>query len=241
MKLLIVIIAILGFGSCYAQSFNVFQVDSVYSINKVKARTMYSVRQTGLQKEIVTYYDQLGRKLRQLFFWNGEKDFHNVETFYYSKSGVLSELIDSFANGDIHKTHFLYNHNTLMAQCTIDQKSDTIAFRSYPREDIEIKSWYQDGKPYRFDTTIFEKENVTLKYFGVEHSSSNEIVRWHYRFFNTFDKNGNLIKVSSNINYFKKSFTRYFYDERSLLVKKQEVIVQDNKEVIDEEYIFKYE
>jgi len=56
------------------------------------------------------------------------------------------------------------------------------------------------GKPYRFDTTIFESETAKLEYFGSEKSQNpDKLFKWHFNFKNEFDEKGNLVKVSAKV------------------------------------------
>jgi len=193
---------------------------------------MYSVYDSTLQKELVTYYNSAGKKIKQFWYWNGDSNFHNVEIFYYSKRELISSLIDSFADRNLETTSYFYENNNLKDQITLDQNNDTCDFRSYPNEKTTIERWYRDGKPYRYDTTIFERENIKLEYYGLEISQNpDDFSRWHYKFFNQFDSNGNLVKVffgGTSIN----SFTKYTYDNQNLLKTKQEVLTDRGKVTI---------
>jgi hypothetical protein len=195
---------------------------------------MYSVQGKEKQKELVTCYNSRGQKTKQYWYWNGEEKFHNVETFIYSGNGTLISLIDSFADGNVEKTFYVYENNVLKRQETLNQKNDTCDFRFYPNENTTVKRWYMDGKPYRFDTTVFEKENVKLEYYGIDYSDS---AKWHYRFSNQFDLNGNLIRVKS----LPISVTTYTYNNRNLLVKKKEEIQFNRKQRVKMRYFFEYQ
>lgn len=241
MRTLLFIWAFLTVDICYSQELDIFQNDTIYAKNRISTRTMYSVNGSTLQKEIVTHYNFRGQKIKQFWFWNGEKDFHNVETFNYSNNGQLSSLIDTSADANIEITTFYYENNNLQKRITLNDK-DTSDFRTYPNQSTTIKCWYMAGKPYRFDTTIFEKENVKLEYWGSEISQNpDKIFRWHYNFKNEFDEKGNLVKVSAKVEKPYKSFTRYIYDERGLLIKKQEIIFIKKKETIQMQYYFTYD
>ena len=99
-----------------------------------------------------------------------------------------------------------------------------------------------EGKPYWFDTTIFETPTAKLEYFGLEKSqNSDNSLKWHYNFKTEFDEKGNLVKVSAKVEKPYKSFTRYIYDKRGLLIKKQEIIFIKKKETIQMQYYFTYE
>jgi YD repeat-containing protein len=233
---------ILALHNCYSQELDIFQNDSIYYKNKISARTMYSINGSTLQKELVTYYSSAGRKIKQFWYWNGEKDFHNVETFYYSPNGQLSTLIDSSGDGSAEITAFYYDDNGNLQKRISIEENDTTDVRTYPKTNTTTKCWYTSGKPYRFDTTIFEKENVKLEYWGTEKSrNSDKDFKWHYTFENEFDKQGNLIKVSAKVENPYKSFTRYIYDKRGLLIKKQEVIYNKKNETIQTQSYFTYE
>ena len=195
---------------------------------------MYSVQGKEKQKELVTWYNSRGQKTKQYWYWNGEEKFHNVETFIYSGNGTLISLIDSFADGNVEKTFYVYENNLLKRRETLNQKNDTCDFRFYPNENTTVKRWYMDGKPYRFDTTLFEKENVKLEYYGIDYSDS---AKWHYRFSNQFDLNGNLIRVKS----LPISVTTYTYNNRNLLVKKKEEIQFNRKQRVKMRYFFEYQ
>ena len=202
---------------------------------------MYSVNGSTLQKELVTHYNSTGQKIKQFWYWNGEKDFHNVETFYYSNNGLISALTDSSADGNLETTTFYYDNNNLQKRVTLNG-NDTTDFRTYPDKNTTIQSWYMAGKPYRFDTTIYEKENAKLEYFGSEKSQNpDKVFKWHYNFKNEFDEKGNLVKVSAKVEKPYKSFTKYIYDERSLLIKKQEIIFIKKRETIQTQYYFTYD
>jgi hypothetical protein len=229
-----VILSFFLFHCSYGQELDTYQNDSIYALNKISLTTMYSVQGKEKQKELVTYYNSRGQKTKQYWYWNGEEKFHNVETYLYSKNGMLTSLIDSFADGNIKKTNYVYENSVLKWRVTLNQKKDTCDFRFYPNENTTIKRWYMDGKPYRYDTTVFEKENVKLEYYGIDYSDGAE---WHYKFWNQFDLKGNLIRVES----LPISITTYNYDSRNLLVKKQERFKFSRKQRIKMEYYFEYQ
>ena len=242
MRHILILSTILTFQVCNSQELDIFQNDSIYAKNKIAVRTMYSINGPNLQKELVTYYNPSGQKVKQFWYWNGDKNFHNVETFHYSNDGFIFRLVDSFADGSIQITNYFYENNILINQATIDQDNDTCDFRTYPNANTTIKRWYMDGKSYRYDTTIFEKENVKLEYYGSDCSeNTGKCQRWHYKLSNDFDLHGNLVKVSGKVEKPYTSFTRYIYDKRNLLTKKQEIFYIKKKEVIRTEYYFTYE
>ena len=218
----------------YSQELDIFQNDSIYARANVKVRTMYSMQGKEKQKELVTYYNSLGQKTKQYWYWNGEEKCHNVETFIYSESGRLTSLIDSFANGNIENTNYVYENNILKWQVTLNQQNDTCDFRVYPRQNVTIKIWYMQGNSYRIDTSVFEKENAKLEYYGTDYSDNT---KWHYRFSNRFDPKGNLISVENP----HVSFASYSYDKRNLLVKKQEKMQFSGSPAVETEYVFEYQ
>jgi hypothetical protein len=241
MRTLLSIIAILTLHNCYSQELDIFQNDSIYFKNKISTRTMYAMNDGKLQKELVTHYNRSGQKIKQFWYWNGEKKFHNVETFYYSNNGQLSSLIDSSADGNIEITTYYYDdtHN-LLKRVSLDG-NDTTDVRTYPNQNTTIQRWYRTGKPYRFDTTIFASETAKMEYFGSKKSQNpDELSKWHYNFRNEFDVKGNLVSVSANVETPYKSLTRYTYDKRGLLIKKQEIILMKEKETIKMQYSFTY-
>lgn len=241
MKAFLFVAAFLTVKFCYSQELDIFQSDTIYSKHKISKRTMFSVNGSTLQKEIVTHYNFTGQKIKQFRFWNGEKEFHNVETFYYSNNGQISSLIDSSADGNVEITVFFYNNADLQKRITLNN-NDTTDLRTYPNQNTTIKCWYMAGKPYRFDTTIFEKQNAKLEYWGSTISQNPyKVFRWHYNFKNEFDEHGNLVKVSAKVEKPYRSFTRYIYDERGLLITKQEIIYIKKKETIQMQYYFTYD
>jgi hypothetical protein len=218
----------------YAQELDIFQDDSIYAMNKISVRTIYSMQGKTKQKELVTYYNSQGQKKKQYWFWNGDEQFHNVETFIYLENGKLRYLVDSFANGDIEKTNFIYLNNILMWDVTLNQQNDTCDFHVYPDKNMTVQHWYMKGRPYRVDTTVFEKQNAKLEYYGAGYSDN---IRWHYKFSNHFDVNGNLISVENH----DISFTSYLYDKKNLLIEKQEQMRFSGKQSIKTVYIFEYQ
>ena len=104
MNHLVTVLAILTCHFCYSQEKDIFQNDSIYMKNKIAVRIMYSINDGALQKEMVTQYNSRGQIIKQYWFWNGDSNFHNVETFYYSTLNLLTTLIDSFSDGSLEKT-----------------------------------------------------------------------------------------------------------------------------------------
>lgn len=233
MRTIFFILCFFLFHCSYSQELDIFQNDSIYAMNKIFVRTMYSVYGKKKQKELVTYYNPRGQKTKQYWFWNGDEEFHNVETFIYLDNGKLTSLIDSIANGNVEKTNYVYENDILKWDITLNQQSDTCEFGVHPNKNETIKNWYREGKPYRIDTTIFEKENVKLEYYGFDNSDS---IGWHYDFLNKFDVKGNLISV----NLGRMSSTRYLYDSRNLLIKKQGQMQFGGSQPIKTKYIFEY-
>jgi len=240
MKPFISILTIFLASYCYSQEVDIFQNDSIYLNNRIKSRTMYQTNGGVLQKEMVTKYNLDGQLIKRYWFWNGESDFHNVETFYYSKNNLLSSIVDSSADGNIEKTTFNYDSVHLKSRVTIDINNDTTDFRIYPDSNTVIHQWYSEKMPYRVDTTVFEKEHVKLKYYGAD-CSREKCFKWRYTFLNQFDRNGNLVKVWSGTRTKHSSYTKYIYDKRNLLVKKQEIYLANKKTIIRTEYTFTYE
>lgn len=242
MKTFHCIIVLLVFQHCYSQELDIFQNDSVYRRNNVAVRTMYSVNGSKLQKEMVTHYNGAGQKTKQYWYWNGEKHYHNVELFSYSKEGQLATLVDSFATGKIEITTFYYDDNHHLYKRVTLNKKDTTDVRTYPDRSTTIHSWYTAGKPYRCDTSIFETETAKLDFRGVDNMLiPGNPSYWHYTFKNEFDDKRNLVKVAADVWNPYQPFKRYIYDERGLLIKKQEVILSNKIEKIQMEYRFKYD
>ncbi|AEW00097.1 hypothetical protein A4D02_28815 [Niastella koreensis] len=203
---------------------------------------MYHMNGGTLQKDLVTHYNAAGQKTKQFWFWNGESRFHNVETFYYSRNGLPSSLIDSFADGNIEITTYYYDSNRNLKKRVTLNKKDTIDFWTYPNKHTTIQRWYMEGKPYRFDTAIYEAETAMLEYFGTNKSqNAARGFKWHYKFKNKFDGKGNLVTVYAKVEKPYNSFTKYIYNKRGLLLKKQEIISVNKKKEIQTEYYFKYD
>ena len=194
---------------------------------------MYSVDGKARQKELVTYYNATGQKIKQYWYWNGDKHFHNIEIFIYSPNKVLTSLINTFADGSIETTKYVYENRVLKWELTINQKGDTCDYRIYPNKATTIQRWYREGKLYRVDTTIFEKENVKLENFGTEYSNNS---KWDYKFINVFDAKGNLVRVENR----GISLANYSYDIRNLLKAKKEVFKFSGNQSINMEYVFEY-
>lgn len=242
MKLFLSIIFIITFDVCYSQELDIFQDDSIYRKNKISTRTMFQLNRDMLQKEIVTYYNLKGQKVKQFWFRNWDKEYNNVETFIYSENGLLINIIDSSREKDIETTTFYYNLDKTPQKRVSIKKTDTSEFRIYPDRLTTIKYWYSSGKPYRIDTTVFEKENVKLEYFGFDQSlRSYNACEWHYRYKNHFDGKGNLIKASTKTGKSQKSIITYTYDDRGLLVSKYEAGFTRRRQMIGMRYYFAYE
>jgi hypothetical protein len=242
MRILLTIFALLTIEKCFSQELDIIQNDSLYFKNKVTMRTMYSINGSDLQKELVTFYNQIGQKTKQFWYRNGEKDFHNVETFYYSNKGNLTSIIDSNQDGVIEITTINYDKkNNLLNRITLN-KNDTIDFQIYPNQKTLIKCWYMGGKPYRVDTTIYETTSAEIEYFGLDKlHDCNKPFKWHYYYKNEFDKKGNLIKASGKLQKPFKSFGEYMYNKKGLLINKQTIIYNGNKSKTRMQYYFTYE
>jgi hypothetical protein len=241
MKKIITVWAVFISHFCFSQEMDIFQSDFIYQKNKIAERTMYRTNGGYLQKEMFTYYNTKGQKTKQYWYWNGDTVFNNVESFYYSNLNLLTSLVDSFADGGIEKTAFFYKGKNLINRVTIKQNNDTCYFRYYPNKKTEIKRWYMEGKAYRYDTTVFEKENVKLNYYGKQCTTGNDCYSWRYEFRNIFDRKGNLIQVWPLVIVPNISFARYIYDKRGLLIKKQEFDIINAKAELRTEYYFVYE
>ena len=150
------LIFVFFFNNSCSQELDTYQNDSIYAKNKISRRTMYFVFGDSSQKETVTEYNPSGKMMRQFWYWNGEKDFHNVETFYYPGNGVIFRATDSTKDGNIKLTTYNYENGILKSQVTFDELHDTCDFRVFPQKNITIRRWYRDGKPCRYDTTVFE-------------------------------------------------------------------------------------
>jgi hypothetical protein len=237
MRIYIVILLLFSFCESYSQELDTYQNDSIYSKNKIYVRTMYTDIGDTLQKELVTYYNSHGKKLKQSWFFNGDLSANNTESFYYLNNGLLSYIINSIADGDTKKTTLFYDNNILKYQVTINSKKDTTDLRSFPGKTTTIQQWYDDGKPYRFDTTDFEKENVKIEYRGVDNIDG---LRWRYNYVNSFDSHGNLIKVDGYLHGLIISSAKYFYDTRQLLIKKEETTFFSTKQHMTIIYTFIY-
>jgi len=155
---------------CSSQELDTFQNDSVYSKNSISRCIMYVVNDNALQKELVTNYNKQGKLIQRTWFWNGDTKFHNTEIFRYSKSGILTTITDSFVDKHVERTKFIYQNKVLTTSVEIDQNGDTTDYRLYPKKGLTIQGWYMSGKPYRYDTTLFEKENIKIEYYGIDYS-----------------------------------------------------------------------
>lgn len=238
MKHLVIILAFFSSTFCKAQELDTFQNDSIYAKNSISMRTMHRMNGSKLQKEQVIRYNLSGQMIKRVWFWNGETEPHNIETFNYSNEGLLISVIDSFADGNIEIKTIDYQNDKLVSAVTLDLNKDTVYFCLYPSQRTTIKRWYQSAKPYRFDTTIFERQNIKLDYFGIDTADN---IRWYYKFINEFDESGNLIKVSAKVESPYKTYTRYVYDKRNLLTKKEEVFLRKKKPVVAVSTYFTYE
>jgi hypothetical protein len=242
MKHYITLIILFFSNNCLAQELDIFQKDFIYQKNSISTRIMYCTNGDKLQKEIVTNYDTKGRLTKRFWFWNGESNFHNVETFYYLDSYLLSRIINSFADSTEETTRFFYENSVLKSSLTVDLNKDTIDYHNYSTRNQVIKTWYMNGKPYRYDTTIYEKPNAKMEYYGIDYSSNNpKYLRWHYRFKNHFDISENLIRTEFKSKLPTTNFTKYVYDKRDLLIKKEEVILSQKQERALRTYYFIYE
>lgn len=247
MRIFIMSLSLLGFFVANAQKFDIFQNDSVYAKNKISVRTMYQVWEDGkAEKKLVTYYNEQGKRLKQLWFeFDDTTTANRVETFHYSNSGLPSYIIDSFRYGKPEKTVFFYNQNVLKYEVTFKAGSDTERFVIYPAQNTWIQQRYEDGKAYAFDTAVFEKENVLIDYKHVD--TSEDGGKWHTKYINYFDGGGKLVmaeQVSPALEHYdyagQHTITQYFYDERNLLTRKQQVFYYNHKETMKETYTFVY-
>ena len=203
---------------------------------------MYIKNGKNLQKEQVIRYNKKGQMITRTWFWNGEKNFHNTESFYYSISVQLKSINNSFADGTVEKTFYIYTNQSLKYSVSINQNKDTVDYQTYPNQKKVIKRWYMDGQAYRFDTTIFEKENVKLEYYGIDYNSVDSIpMKWHYIFKNKFNNNGSLIRTEYTSSVPTNSYTNYSYDKRGLLIKKEDVFYIKKEPGILLTYYFSYE
>lgn len=220
---------------------------------------MYSINGNELQKHLVTSYNSLGQKVKQVKYLNGEKDFSNVETFYYSSNGALSSIVDSSNRGYVEVTTFNYNDNNILEFSITKKDSDTTEFRTYPNQNTIIRRSYY-GMTCRFDTTILEKPNVELEYFGseasraVQYSHLDSIlydlndpriikrdIKWHYIYKNEFDTRGNLIKAKARVEKSHISLVTYAYNEKGLLINKIERYLIRKKTIVYIPHYFIYE
>ncbi len=226
---------------CTAQELDTLQADSIYAKNAVSRRIMYVLYDNTLQNELVTDYNKHGQMTQRTWFWNGETNFHNSEFFQYNASGSLAAIVDTFVDKHVTRTKFIYQNKVLTASVEIDQNGDTVNYRMYPSEEQTIHRWYRSGKPYRYDTTLFEKRNVKIAFNGKEASffNSQDLV-WHYIYNNYFDAWGNLIRTDYQTDTNAYSSIKYFYNDKGLLLKKESVS-NNRAGKRNETYYFVYE
>lgn len=223
MKIIIPIIlsitAILGYG----QQQGIYQRDSIYRVNKVKARLWYSGKDKQLNA--ATQYDTKGRIIK--FYAEPFEGEARITTYYsYDPKGHLAGMIDTIRNND-HNTFEIAKYDlefdsgflVKLTRYNPDRSIDYVQKFSNKRA-IENLFRYNSGTIVENSTTEYRSNYLEERYFGWRKDGSKKTT-WNY-LFKYEVKSG---QVSSYVRYSgkrKKETVRFFYDEKGLLLRIQD-------------------
>jgi YD repeat-containing protein len=229
----------------FGQETGTYQSDSVYRVNKVKARLWYSG--TEKQLTITTFYDTNGKLIKYQLepFMDGTQ---RTTHYTYDSNGRLIAVVDTTKNGESSKEQierlkkmgldpgkFIRKDKNRppveVAKYELaysgDQLTKVTKYNPDGSLDIvdninsngkrEIRDWYRNGKLTRQSTTEYLTKFHKEKFYGWEIRDGKK-TKWDYTFKYEFE-NG---RVKSFVRYDGKKemeTTKFLYDDKGLLIK----------------------
>ena len=238
LKFLFLFFSIVAFG----QEKWTYQSDSIYKVNKVKARKWFN----GEKLTATTFYDKEGRmiKFQHEPFIGGEQ---RTIYFEYDVKGKLINQVDSTRNGkpdkkalkkfkklgldlssklkadkpEIEVLNFKIEYaNDQLVKLTKFNSDGTINivdhFENNGRK--QIREWYRNGIKYRESITEYIDDFHKGKYYGWESRPNSGKSEWNYTFDYVYE-NGRIKEFTRFDNGQKKETTKMEYNNNGLLTK----------------------
>lgn len=242
-RFLLLILSILLSIQLFAQEKGTYQSDSVYKINKVKARKWHMGK--NKQLGVTTYYNINGQLTKYLIIMNLGATTRTTH-YSYNENGKLISMVDSTINGIPNKEEIKrlkkmgMNPDFILAQTRNKPKFEVSRYELIHEGDelvkltkfnpggsidytdtfknngkIQERKWYRNEQLYQVSTTEYLRLFLKEKYYGWEIRNGQES-EWDY-FFKFEFKND---RVSSYTRFDKgepKETVIYEYDESGLL------------------------
>ncbi len=225
----------------FSQSHDTFQSDSIYKVNKVKSRTQINVGAFTKQTNIINY-DKTGRVSENILTDESGIKAQSRIVYKYDSSGKL--IAENYYYGSIEgeKAKFEYDTNN-----RVIKKSMTY-YDKKPKKEVQIiyepffeceKLFDREGNLKSESYTYYEALNVSNRYTGSKFNpNGKKELSWDYRYKNTFDNSGKLLKREAKQGKQIIQFMEYEYNEKGLLTRK--TIKSGFAQPIVEEYKYEF-
>ncbi|MCK0158957.1 hypothetical protein MWU65_17360 [Cellulophaga sp. F20128] len=238
LSIIFLFISIITFG----QEKWTYQSDSIYKVNKVKARKWFN----GNKLTATTFYDSNGRMIKfqhEAFLGGKQKTIY----FEYDISGKLINQVDTTRNGkpdkkalkkfkkmgldlssiikndkpEIEVSPFEINYtNDELVKLTQYNSDGTLNIIDHYENDgkKQIREWFKNGEKYQESITEYIDDFQKEKYYGWEIRANYGKDEWNYTFDYVYE-NGQIKEFTRFDNGEKKETTKMEYDYNGLLIR----------------------
>ena len=204
-----------------AQETGIYQRDSIYKVNKVKARLWFS----GPDKELIvtTYYNEEGKLVR--YEPEPGEDGMQVTTYYfYDSKGHATGMVDTIRSEESKKPIAISNYelqydSDVLIKLTKYNPDGSIDYikKFTDQRNIENFFRYKNGAIVESSTTEYRTKLHEERFFGWEIRNGKKSV-WDYRFKYELE-NGRVKRYVKFEGRRKHETVKFFYNEKGLLIK----------------------
>lgn len=225
MKNLTLLILTFLVSQAFAQESAIYQRDSIYKVNQVKARLWYSGTDKDKELTKTTYYNRAGKLIKYQLEPNEEGT--QVSTYYlYDSSGRFINMVDTIRHEnktpviEVAQYEVIHDGDMLvkMTRFHPDGSVDYI-IRFSNNGKTEILYRYKKGIQVESYTTEHLNEHNEERFYGWEKvGNGNRKSTWDYRYKYEFENS----RVKSYIRYDgkkKMETAKLSYSDKGLLIK----------------------
>ena len=221
MKHLIIVLISVFSAPGFGQESALYQRDSIYKVNKVKARLWYS----GPAKDLIvtTYYNAEGKLVK--YEPEPREDGTQVTTYYsYDPKGHAIGMVDTIRNEESKKPIAISNYelqydSSVLVKLTKYNPDGSIDYikKFTDQKNIENFYRYKNGTIVESSTTEYRTKLHEERSYGWEIRNGKKSV-WDYRLKYELE-NGRVKRYVKFEGRRKRENVKFFYNEKGLLIK----------------------